>query len=102
MQNPYQALGLESSAGEAAVRARYLELVRQHPPDRDPQRFAEIRKAYEDLRDPVRLMAQRLFDYRSHDTIEGIVTELEDRVRNTRLPTATLLSLGDSLLRDEA
>lgn len=43
MNDPYVQLGLSPSADETEIRRRYLELVRQFPPDRAPERFAEIR-----------------------------------------------------------
>lgn len=45
-------LGVSAEAGEAEVRAAYLEQVKQHPPDRDPELFERIRDAYDQLRDP--------------------------------------------------
>ena len=36
MSDPYEVLGLPRTADEAETRPRYLELVRQFPPDRDP------------------------------------------------------------------
>ena len=53
MIDPYEQLGLPPSADETEIRQHYLELVRQFPPDRAPERFAEIRAAYDALRDPV-------------------------------------------------
>ena len=35
----YLALGLSPSAAGEEIRQRYLELVRAHPPSRDPERF---------------------------------------------------------------
>lgn len=54
-----QLLGVSAEAGEAEVRAAYLEKVRQHPPDRDPDLFERIRDAYDQLRDP-RLRARQV------------------------------------------
>src|SRR3712207_4113533 len=45
-------LGVAAGATEAEVRAAYLENVRLHPPDRDPEQFERVRDAYELLRDP--------------------------------------------------
>jgi DnaJ-class molecular chaperone len=42
-----------------------LELVRQYPPDRAPERFVEIHQAYEKLRDPVVRVESKLFDLES-------------------------------------
>ena len=52
-------LGVEAGAGEAAVRAAYLENVRLHPPDREPEAFERVRDAYAQLRDP-RAKAQQI------------------------------------------
>jgi curved DNA-binding protein CbpA len=45
-------LGVSADATLEQVRAAYLEKVRQHPPDRDPDQFEKIRDAYDLLRDP--------------------------------------------------
>jgi len=52
-------LGVAAEADEAEIRRAYLEKVRQHPPDRDPDRFERIRDAYDRLRDP-RLRARHV------------------------------------------
>jgi len=93
MADPYEILGLPGDASEADVRRRYLELVREHPPDRAPERFTEIRQAYEKLRDPVVRMESRLFDLQSSGTMAEVIADVRRRLRRTRLPTSTLLSL---------
>lgn len=54
-----EALGVSSNATDAELRAAYVEQVRRHPPDRDPEAFERIRDAYDRLRDP-RTRAQRV------------------------------------------
>lgn len=54
-------LGVMAGAGDEVLRAAYLEKVRQHPPDRDPDLFECIRDAYEQLRDPA-LRARQVLD----------------------------------------
>jgi DnaJ-like protein len=45
-------LGLAADdATDEQIRAAYLEKVRRHPPDRDPELFEKIRDAYDLLRD---------------------------------------------------
>lgn len=95
MHDPYEVLGLDGASDEAAIRQRYLELVRQHPPERDAERFAQIREAYDALRDPVRRMNARLFEVRTHDSFDAIHAEALKRLRSARIPTDTLLSLAD-------
>ncbi len=94
MADPYQVLGVPSHAEPEEIRRKYLELVRQHPPDRDPVRFAEIRAAYDDLNDPVQQLHSMLFDIESHDSIDAIIIDLHARLRLERIPTNMLLSLA--------
>ena|SRR5438128_1347599 len=48
--NPYKVLGIERDAGEAEIKRAYFSLVREHPPERDPEGFKRVRAAYEQLR----------------------------------------------------
>jgi DnaJ-class molecular chaperone len=95
MTDPYAILGLGPGCSEAEVRRRYLELVRQYPPDRAPERFAEIHQAYEKLRDPVVRMESSLFDLESSGTVADVLADLRRRLRAARFPTQTLLSLAE-------
>jgi curved DNA-binding protein CbpA len=95
MTDPHVILGLSPGCGEAAVRRRYLELVRQHPPDRAPERFTEIHDAYEKLRDPVVRLESALFDLESAGALAEIVADVQRRLRTARIPTTTLLSLAE-------
>ena len=95
MADPYEILGIAPGASDAEIRARYLELVRRHPPDRDPERFAAVRQAYEQLRDPVARMRAKLFDLDDTDSMPAILADARRRVRLARLPTALLLSLAE-------
>jgi DnaJ-class molecular chaperone len=45
-------LGISVSASEQELRAAYLQKVQQHPPDRDPEVFEQVRDAYEQMRNP--------------------------------------------------
>jgi curved DNA-binding protein CbpA len=50
--NPYKVLGISRDASLADVKTAYFKLVREHPPERDPDGFRRIREAYEALRTP--------------------------------------------------
>lgn len=95
MTDAYEVLGLAHGCGDGEVRRRYLELVRQYPPDRAPERFAEVRRAYEQLRDPVVRMESKLFDTESAGTVAEIITDVRQRLRSRRIPMQTLLSLAE-------
>jgi len=51
MRDPFTVLGVDERADDAEIRRRYLALVRQFPPDREPERFQDYRAAYEALSD---------------------------------------------------
>jgi DnaJ-class molecular chaperone len=62
MTDPYLLLGVERSADDETIRAAYLAAIRSCPPERDHERFAQVRAAYETIaREPDRL-AHELFD----------------------------------------
>lgn len=50
--DPYAVLGIAHTASPEEVKKAYFALVRQHPPEKDPEAFKRIRAAYEQLRDP--------------------------------------------------
>ncbi|MBC8871377.1 MAG: J domain-containing protein [Planctomycetes bacterium] len=95
MADPYLTLGLSADVDEATVRRRYLELVRENPPEKCPERFAEVREAYEQLRDPVTLLRKEIFRIRGRESLDDIIADLRSRVRAVRIPTETLLSLAE-------
>jgi hypothetical protein len=45
--DPFAVLGLDETADDDAIKRRYLALVRAWPPDREPERFQVLRRAYE-------------------------------------------------------
>jgi hypothetical protein len=49
-RDPLVVLGVVQDADDDAIKQRYLALVRAFPPDREPERFQEIRGAYEAVR----------------------------------------------------
>jgi len=96
MTDPYATLGLSPHADEAEVRRRYLELVREFPPDRAPERFATIRAAYDELRDPARRLEDRLFYSGTTDNLDALAVDLRKRLRDKRIPLSVLLELAES------
>jgi len=97
MHDPYEVLGLSLHAGETEIRQRYLELVRAFPPEQAPERFAAVHAAYEALRNPAERLRAQLFHFDAkNDSFEALATDLRRRLRDLRMPVATLLSLADS------
>ena len=95
MNDPFEILGLAPGAASDEIRQRYLELVREFPPDRAPEKFAAIRAAYDDLRDPIRQLARQMFTLGTDDSFEALARDLRSRILRPDLPAETLLSLAE-------
>src|SRR5437879_3101896 len=93
--DPYEVLGLPPHADEAELRRRYLDLVREFPPDRAPERFAAIHAAYDAVRDPARRLETRLFNPSTTDSLDALAADLRARLAAARLPVDVLLGLAD-------
>ena len=92
MTDPYQVLGLPPDADDAAVRARYLELVRRWPPEHEPEKFAAVRAAFERVRDRDARLRYRLFEAGRAAGIDGLIAEAVCRTRRRRPTLADLLT----------
>jgi tetratricopeptide (TPR) repeat protein len=51
--NPYETLGVANDSNDGEIKRAYYRLVREHPPERDPEGFKAIRGAYDLLSDEV-------------------------------------------------
>lgn len=91
--NAHEILGLKQGATADEIRKAYLTLVRQHPPDRDPDKFREIHAAYQMLNDPIALATILLTPSRDKPDLVKIIAEAE-KVR-PRFATLNLLALGN-------
>ena len=60
-ENPYRLLGVAENADDATIKQAYLQQVRAHPPERDPQRFQSIRTAFELIHNRRQRLRFRLF-----------------------------------------
>src|SRR5262245_23719938 len=94
MSDPYAVLGLPADSDDAAIRQRYLELVRQFTPEHHPRRFAEIRAAYESLRDLDTRLRYRLFEAGKRETVDAIIEELTCRSSRRRVSLKQLLRVA--------
>lgn len=72
----YLMLGLEPGAADDEIRKRYLEMVKAHPPEHDPQRFQDITQAYERIKDQRSRIRQRLFGARESADVEASLAYL--------------------------
>lgn len=91
MHDPYTVLGVPADAGDAVIRARYLALTREFPPEHHPERFAAVRDAYEKLKDVDARARYWLFERGSEDTIDAVIEEATCRTPRPRPGLARLL-----------
>jgi hypothetical protein len=92
--DPFAVLGLPRQANEAEVRARYLELVKQFPPDTQPDKFREIRAAYEATKDPL-VVARQLIEPPGEEGLSWAEAIAAQKKIPPRLTPVFLLSLGN-------
>ncbi len=59
--DPYETLGVDRRAGDAEIKRAYFRLVRDHPPEQDPDRFRAVRSAYDRVRTEDRRRQVNLF-----------------------------------------
>ena len=91
---PYTVLGVHRDASEAEIRARYLELVKQFPPERDPDKFRAVQAAFEAAKDPL-LIARRLVEPPSDEAPQWSTVLEEQKQNPPALSSALLLSFGN-------
>ena len=95
MADPYEVLGLPADSDDESIRRRYLELVRQFPPERNPEKFAAVRQAYESLRDLNTRLRYRLFEAGKKETVEAIIQELACQSQRRRVSLQEMLKMLD-------
>lgn len=95
MYDPYEILGVDRSDSDQTIRSRYLELVREYPPDQAPKEFAMYRRAFEFTTDPGSLVDRTLFQGGAGEpeSIGDLVQDITSQFRSRRIRTQTLLSL---------
>src|SRR5436190_15135871 len=91
MTDAHAILGLPADSDDETIRRRYLELVRQFTPEHHPQKFAEVRAAYEQLKDLNTRLRYRLFEAGKNESLDTIIEELSCRSPRRRLSLAQLL-----------
>ena len=52
LEQAASVLGVDAEADDQTIRTAYVEQIKAHPPDADPDKFEQIRDAYALLSDP--------------------------------------------------
>jgi len=79
MKNPYKVLEVHVNANDEEIRKAWLEKVKQFPPDRFPEKFKDIREAYERIENRTRRLRYFLFstDLYIDSPFEALIQEIE-------------------------
>jgi curved DNA-binding protein CbpA len=93
MIDPYRVLGLPADSDDETIRRRYLELVKQYPPSRDPEKFHEVRDAYERLKDLETRVELRIFEEGSLEVFDKLIEDLESKKNRQRVTFEQLMNL---------
>ena len=82
MTDPYLLLGVPATANDETIRLAYLAALRTSPPERDRQRFEQIRVAYEAIASAQARRFHALFDVTAptpEDVLESISATFQPR-----------------------
>lgn len=82
--NPHDVLGLSPDEhDDDVIRKAYLNCLRAHPPDRDPEGFQRVRKAYDELRSGEARLHRKLFPRPSASSLAEWAEGLDPSLRRT-------------------
>ncbi len=74
--SPFEILGVSPEADDDTIRRAYLAKVQAYPPERAPEEFQAIRRAFEQIRDRRARVEYALFYYPALEEIQGLVWRL--------------------------
>ena len=66
--------------------------LKQFSPEKHPDKFAQVRQAYESLRDLTTRLRHRLFEAGKNESVDLLIEELSCRTTRRRLSLESLLS----------
>lgn len=72
MKTPYEILSVAADASDNEIRQAYLQIVKDNPPDHDPEQFQLIHNAYASIKDQKSRVSYDLFNVTSIDFDELI------------------------------
>lgn len=92
MKNPYTVLQVLSSATDTEIKEAYVKLVKKYPPERSPERFKEIRKAYETILSSKDRIAFTLFSV-EEVTPEHLMEDFFHKEQRNRVAPGELIDI---------
>ncbi len=80
----YEILGLQPGATQAEIKRAYFRLIRRYSPESDPERFQQIREAYEQLKNAQEAPSGPVFPSPSEPWAKKMLEQIEkyNRQRN--------------------
>ncbi|MEW5743234.1 MAG: tetratricopeptide repeat protein [Myxococcota bacterium] len=89
-RSPFEILGVPPDVDDATLKRAYFTKVREHPPERDPAGFQEVRAAFEALRDPHhrQALAEQLGSAALPEALEALLAQAEKAEAARDLHTA--------------
>lgn len=93
----YKILGTTAKIGNGRIREKYIQAVKEHPPETDPEGFEKVRRAYETLKDPVK---RKQYDLtrKYGDNVENLMDKAFYAADNQNFQEAAeLLSKADEI-----
>jgi len=97
MKNPFVLLGVPETADDEAIKKAYLQQVRQHPPEREPEQFQSIRLAFEAIKTRRDRLRYRLFQQEAPDMEALVETALRSETGKRPTEQQFLRVLTESL-----
>lgn len=77
MRNLYEVLGIEKIATDQEIKKAYNKLLRKYSPEKEPEKYKEIREAYDTLRD-----SERRKNYDAYFNHGDEIQKLEEEANN--------------------
>ena len=92
MANPYRVLGVAGEENsDEVIRQNYLALIHKFSPEHAPERFREIREAFEKIKDEKSRLEFLLFDPSHGESIDDIIAEESCQASPKRPGLTTLM-----------
>ncbi|CAM2068125.1 J domain-containing protein [Sulfidibacter corallicola] len=92
VEDPFALLGVSADADDAAIREAFLSRVRHVTPDRDPEGYQRLRRAYEQIADAEARVRYVLFR-RQRPDVDLFLEALFREVKPGRLSRASFHDL---------
>src|SRR5690625_1585531 len=87
IESYYKTLGTTANIGNARIKEKYIQALKKHPPETDPEGFEKVRQAYEALKDPEKRKQYDLVR-KYGENVEGLIEEAFDALETKDFKTA--------------